>query len=81
MLSFLGVQRYSFFVTFESMRTQTNCIRQKFGFMPKPELLYIYTVHIRLSARNGGVYRISYQFVCSIAAELLTLYSRFRETV
>jgi len=51
------------------------------GLCRKPELLYIYTLHIRLLASNGGVYRISYQFVCSIAAELLTLYFRFRETV
>ena len=51
-----------------------------------PSLLYdilftFYTLYIRLSTRNDGVYRISYQFVCSIAAEILTLYFRFREIV
>ena len=45
------------------------------------ESLYIYTLHIRILTMNGNAYCISLQFVCSIAAELLTLYSRFRENV
>ena len=45
------------------------------------ELLYIYTLHIRILAMNGKAYSISLQFVCSIAAELLTLYTRFLKNV
>lgn len=45
------------------------------------ELLYIYTLHIRILTMNGKAYCISLQFVCSIAVELLTLCSRFRENV
>ncbi len=37
------------------------------------ELLYIYTLHIRILTMIGEVYCISLQFVCCIAAELLTL--------
>lgn len=43
--------------------------------------MYIYTKHIRILTMIDKVYCISLQFVCSIAAELLTLYTRFLKNV